>query len=174
MLARHGNIKLSKGTGKEGNGKMKDITTHIQLAKAYHSMAFTNDYIFCFIYDYSFYAVKLDNMDTATLVALSSISRTSSKRGGFAALRFRPTNAIKRSIIEMGNVVYKCSKAAFEDLCNSNKYNKGENAELIVTEKVFGEKWVKDSVPFTDGTDVDKYQVKFQGATFATERQLLA
>lgn len=152
---------------------MKNATIQLQLARAYHTLAFTNDYIFCFIYGHMFYAVKMDNVDLATLVAISIVSKTSSKRGGFAALRFRPTNAVKQSIIEMGNVVYKCTEDAFMALCNSNKYNKGENAELIVTEKVFGEKWVKDSVPFTDGADVDRYQVKFQGATFATERQLL-
>jgi hypothetical protein len=72
----------------------------------------------------------------------------------------------------MGNVVYKSTAANFKAECESNKYNKGENAERIVTEKVFGEKWVKDSVPFTDGADVSHYQIKFQGATFATERQL--
>jgi hypothetical protein len=72
----------------------------------------------------------------------------------------------------MGNVVYKCTAANFAAECASNKYNKGENAERIVTERVFGETWVKDSVPFTDGADVSHYQVKFQGATFCTERQL--
>jgi hypothetical protein len=114
----------------------------------------------------------MENVDVATLVAISNVSRTSSKRGGYAALRFRPTNAIKRAIVEMGNVVYKCTAANFAAECASNKYNKGENAERLVTEKVFGEKWAKDSVPFTDGADVSHYQVKFQGATFCTERQL--
>lgn len=151
---------------------MTDVTIHLNLANAYHANAYTNDYIFCFVLDYKFYAVKIENMDAATLVAISNVDRTSSKRGGYAALRFRPTNAIKRAIVEMGNVVYKCTAANFKAECESNKYNKGENAERLVTEKVFGEKWVKDSVPFTDGADVSHYQIKFQGATFATERQL--
>lgn len=151
---------------------MTDVTIHLNLANAYHANAYTNDYIFCFILDYKFYAVKMENMDAATLVAISNVDRTSSKRGGYAALRFRPTNAIKRAIVEMGNVVYKCTAANFKAECESNKYNKGENAERLVTEHVFGETWVKDSVPFTDGADVSHYQIKFQGATFATERQL--
>ena len=151
---------------------MTDVTIHLNLANAYHANAYTNDYIFCFILDYKFYAVKMENMDAATLVAISNVDRTSSKRGGYAALRFRPTNAIKRAIVEMGNVVYKCTAANFKTECESNKYNKGENAERLVTEHVFGETWVKDSVPFTDGADVSHYQIKFQGATFATERQL--
>lgn len=151
---------------------MTDVTIHLNLANAYHANAYTNDYIFCFVLDYKFYAVKMENMDVTTLVAISNVDRTSSKRGGYAALRFRPTNAIKRAIVEMGNVVYKCTAANFKAECESNKYNKGENAERLVTEKVFGETWVKDSVPFTDGADVSHYQIKFQGATFATERQL--
>lgn len=151
---------------------MNDLTLQLQLVNAYHNAAYTNDYVFCFVCDACFYAVKMENVDAATLNAISTVSRTSSKRGGYAALRFRPTNAVKRAIIEMGNVVYKATRASFVAECKANKYNKGENAERIVTERVFGETWVKDSVPFTDGADVSHYQVKFEGATFATERQL--
>ncbi len=151
---------------------MNDLTIQLTLTRAYHNRAYTNDYIFCFTWAGMFYAVKVENADVATLNAISTVSRTSSKRGGYAALRFRPTNAVKRTIVEMGNVVYKSTKANFDALCKSSKYNKGEVAEMLVTEKVFGEKWVKDSVPFTDGADVSHYQVKFQGATFCTEREL--
>ena len=151
---------------------MNDLTIQLTLARAYHNSAYTNDYIFCFTWAGMFYAVKVENADVATLNAISTVSRTSSKRGGYAALRFRPTNTVKRAIVEMGNVVYKSTKANFDALCKSSKYNKGEVAEMLVTEKVFGEKWVKDSVPFTDGADVSHYQVKFQGATFCTERQV--
>ena len=151
---------------------MNDLTLHLTLTNAYHTRAFTNDYIFCFTWGGLFYAVKMEDVDLATLIAISNVDRTSSKRGGYATLRFRPTNAVKRAIVEMGNVVYKCTAANFAAECKDNKYNKGENAERIVTEQVFGEKWVKDNVPFTDGADVSHYQIKFQGATFATERQL--
>lgn len=151
---------------------MNDLTIHLNLTNGYHNAAYTNDYVFCFTWAGMFYAVKMENVDVATLIAISSVSRTSSKRGGYASLRFRPTNDVKRAIVEMGNVVYKCTAANFKAECESNKYNKGENAERLVTEKVFGEKWVKDSVPFTDGADVSHYQVKFQGATFCTERQI--
>ena len=151
---------------------MNDLTTQLTLTRAYHNSAYTNDYIFCFTWAGMFYAVKMENVDVATLVSISAISRTSSKRGGYAALRFRPTNAVKRAIVEMGNVVYKCTAANFAAECKASKYNKGEVAEMVVTEKVFGEKWVKDSVPFTDGADVSHYQIKFQGATFCTERQV--
>ena len=163
-------VHLTCQGGKEN--PMNDLTIQLALARAYHNRAYTNDYIFCFTWAGMFYAVKMENADAATLNAISTVSRTSSKRGGYAALRFRPTNAVKRAIVEMGNVVYKSTKANFDALCKSSKYNKGEVAEMVVTEKVFGEKWVKDSIPFTDGADVSHYQVKFQGATFCTERQV--
>lgn len=163
-------VHLTCQGGKEN--PMNDLTIQLTLTRAYHNRAYTNDYIFCFTWAGMFYAVKVENADVATLNAISTVSRTSSKRGGYAALRFRPTNAVKRTIVEMGNVVYKSTKANFDALCKSSKYNKGEVAEMLVTEKVFGEKWVKDSVPFTDGADVSHYQVKFQGATFCTEREL--
>lgn len=151
---------------------MNDVTMHLNLANAYHNAAYTNDYIFCFTWAGLFYAVKIENVDVATLVLISVTDRAASKRGGYASLRFRPTNAIKRAIVEMGNVVYKCTAANFKAECANNKYNKGENAERIVTERVFGETWAKDSVKFTDGADISHYQIKFQGATFCTERQL--
>ena len=152
---------------------MTNTTATLTLANAYHARAYTNDYIFCFILDYKFYAVKLDNMDVATLINIATLDYTSHKKGHKASLRFRPNNDIKRSIVELGNVVFTCSKDSFEEACKANKYNKGENAERIVTENIFGETWVKDSVPFTDGADVSHYQIKFEGATFATESQLL-
>ncbi len=151
---------------------MKDLTTHVTMCDGYDSVSFTHDYIFSFTLDHMFYAVKMENVDARTLVLLTCIDRAAKSKGGAVSLRFRPTNAIKRAIIEMGIVVYKCSAAAFAALCESNKYNKGENAEKLITEMVFGETWHKDSVPFTDGADVSHYQVKFQGATFCKETQL--
>lgn len=151
---------------------MNDFTKHASMAQAYTMHAYTHDYIFCVVCDGSFYAVKMDDVNAQMLAMFTTMSRASSKKGGYATLRFRPTTAIKRAIIELGNVVYKCNKAAFLAECAASKYNKGEVAEKVVTELVFGEKWVKDSVPFTDGADVSHYQVKFEGATFATERQL--
>lgn len=162
---------MSRGNDLKGT-TMNDLTIHLNLTNGYHNAAYTNDYVFCFTWAGMFYAVKMENVDVATLTAISNVDRTSSKRGGYASLRFRPTNAVKRAIVEMGNVAYKCTAANFADECKANKYNKGENAERIVTERVFGETWVKDSVPFTDGADVSHYQVKFQGATFCTERQI--
>ncbi len=151
---------------------MNDLTLHTNFCDNYTRAAFTHDYIFAFTLDHMFYAVKMDNVDARTLVLFTTLDRAAKSKGGAVSLRFRPTNAIKRAIVEMGNVVYKCTAASFAALCESNKYNKGENAEKLVTEKVFGETWHKDSVPFTDGADVSHYQVKFQGATFCKETQL--
>ena len=152
---------------------MNDTTTHIIMCDAYTRDAYTHDYIFTFVLDRMFYAVKMESVDARTLVLFTCLDRAAKSKGGAVSLRFRPTNAIKRAIVEMGVVVYKCSAASFDALCKSNKYDKGENAEKLVTEMVFGETWHKDSVPFTDGADVSHYQVKFQGATFCKETQLM-
>lgn len=155
---------------------MKDLNTQISLARQYHRAAFTNDYVFTFTYNYKFYAVKVTDLSLETLVAITRIDRASSKRGGFASLRFKPTNAIKAAIIEMGAATVICSKAAFEEMVKSNKYNKGENAEKLVTEVLFGQTWEKDNVPFTDGGDVNAegraWQHKHEGATFCNEKSL--
>ena len=88
----------------------------------------------------------MDN--AADLMAITSISKAS--RGAGYALRFRPTNDIKRYLLAMGATVL-CSKAYFDSLVKSSKYNKGEVAEMLVTEQLFGQMWEKDSVPFTQG-----------------------
>ena len=56
-----------------------------------------------------------------------------------------------------------------------SKYNRGEIFEKLVTE-FYGQKWEKDNVPFTDDGDLTvngiAYQIKFQKATFTSEKQL--
>lgn len=155
---------------------MKDLNAHIQMARQYHAAAFTADYVFTFVYNYKFYAVKVENLSIETLVAISTLDRASSKRGGMMSLRFKPTNAIKAALVEMGAATVIMSKAAFEDYYKSNKYNKGENAEKLVTEVLFGQTWEKDNVPFTDGGDVEAegkaWQHKHEGATFCNEKSL--
>lgn len=156
---------------------MSNLNLHLNLARGYHRTAFTNNYVFTFILDYKFYAVKMADLPLETLVAISCVSRASSKRGGAATLRFRPTNAIKRTIVEMGNAYVLATKAGFEELVKSNKYNKGENAEKLVTEQMFGQTWEKDSVSYKVAGDVFAdgiaWQHKHEGATFCKETDVL-
>lgn len=155
---------------------MNDLNLHLNLARAYHNSAYTNNYIFTFALDYKVYAVEMRDMPLETLMAISTVSYTSHKKGHAAALRFRPTNAIKRAIVEMGVANVLMSKAVFEQLVKSNKYNKGENAEKLVTERLFGQTWEKDSVSYKVAGDVTAdgiaWQHKHEGATFCTELSL--
>lgn len=56
-----------------------------------------------------------------------------------------------------------------------SKYNRGEIFEKMVTE-LNGQEWEKDNVPFTDDGDLTvdgiAYQIKFEKATFTSEKQL--
>lgn len=152
---------------------MANTTLHNHMATTYTRIAYTHHYIFTFIYAGVVYAVLADMDNAADLMAITSISKAS--RGAGYALRFRPTNDIKRYLLAMGATVL-CSKAYFDSLVKSSKYNKGEVAEMLVTEQLFGQTWEKDSVPFTQGGDIESdgiaYQHKHEGATFCNEKSL--
>ena len=152
---------------------MTNTTLHNHMTATYTRVAYTHHYIFTFVYAGVVYAVLVDMDNAADLMAITSISKAS--RGAGYALRFRPTNDIKRYLLAMGATVL-CSKAYFDSLVKSSKYNKGEIAEMLVTEQLFGQKWEKDSVPFTQGGDIESdgiaYQHKHEGATFCNERSL--
>ena len=149
-----------------------NATLHAHMTNAYDNASFTHHYIFTFAYAGMVYAVNAD-MHAAELMVITSISKAS--RGAGYALRFRPTNDIKRYLIAVGATTL-CSKAYFDSLVKSSKYNKGEVAEMLVTEQLFGQTWEKGSVPFTQGGDIEAdgiaYQHKHEGATFCNERSL--
>lgn len=143
-----------------------------QLAKAYSDKAYTHDYILTFNVDGFFYAYEC-NMDANELANVAKLDKAS--RGNGYSIRFRPTNAEKRAFVRNG-AKRLMSTEAFTALFNSHKYNRGETAEMIVTEQMFGQTWEKDSVPFNEGADVITdnmaYQHKHEGATFCNELQL--
>ena len=143
------------------------------LAELYTANAYTHDYILTFNVDGGFYAYTV-NMNADELTSIAKVGRTSSKRGGDYSIRFRPTNSEKRAMVANGAELIMSTKA-FNALFESHKYNRGETAEMIVTEQMFGQVWEKDSVPFYEGADIytdDKaYQHKHEGATFCHELQ---
>lgn len=61
------------------------------------------------------------------------------------------------------------------DRLTETAYNKGENFERLVHE-YHGQEWVKDTIPFTVCGDIRvngvEIQIKFDGATFTTEKTL--
>ena len=143
-----------------------------ELAKRYHEVAFTNDYAFTFNYGGNFYLFEttLNGSELAEMVKFGMASR-----GAGCAIRFRPTNADKAEMVKRGAKVV-CSTAYFKAVFEDSIYNRGEVAEMLITEMVFGQTWEKDSVPFTQGadiyTDTRAIQHKHEGATFTNERAL--
>ena len=152
---------------------MNNATIHAHLANAYSDHAFTHNYIFTFNYCHTIYALILNDVDANALMTITKVDKAS--RGAGMSLRFRPNNDIKRYLITLGAQVL-CSDKYFNEVFHSHKYNKGETAEMLVTEQLFGQKWEKDSVPFTVAGDIEAngiaYQHKHEGATFCNEKTL--
>ncbi len=142
------------------------------LADGYTANAYTHDYVLTFNVDGGFYAYVI-HMNAAELANLAKLDKAS--RGQGMSIRFRPTNAEKRELVNNG-AQFIMSTSAFIALFESHKYNRGETAEKIVTEQLFGQTWEKDSVPFNEGadiyTDTMAYQHKHEGATFCNEGTL--
>ena len=61
------------------------------------------------------------------------------------------------------------------DLLNTDKYNKGEIFEKLVTE-FFGQTWVKDTIPFWVQGDIEvdgrQIQIKLDSATLMNTKQI--
>lgn len=139
------------------------------LINGYNELAYTHQYIFGFAYKGVVYAVTA-NADVLPYV----LKLDKASRGAGYALRFKPTNAQKLMLIAKGAEVVGTTEW-FKNEVETNKYNIGENFERIITERN-GQKWEKDSVPFTiDGdltVDGVAYQIKYDGATFTNEKTL--
>ena len=157
----------------ESGDNMKNTAMHMNMTERYTNAAATHDYVFTFTYAGNVWALCLRDVNADKLQTLTKLDRAS--RGAGLALRFKPTNADKVAMVAMGAQVL-CSVAYFNDVFASVKYNRGEVAEMLVTEQMFGQTWVKDSVPFTVDGDINadgvKWQHKHEGATFCNERTL--
>lgn len=139
------------------------------LIAQYERFAFTNCYVFGFIYEGYVYAIN-----TEGLASGMSISRESSKNGGGFAIRWNPTAAMKKAFVESG--ARKIATAEwFENEYQTTKHNRGEIFERLITEEA-GQTWAKDSVPFDKGADLTTaagaWSIKFQAATIASETYL--
>jgi hypothetical protein len=159
------NPTLSQTKAKE---KIMNIALFDNLLTRYTALAYTHEYILGFSYKGNIYAVKTVASKLAQWLTLDKASR-----GAGYAVRFCPTNAIKVALLP--NATLLCSKAYFDEMVETSIYNKGEVFEKIVTE-YFGQVWEKDNIPFTEAGDIEvdgvAYQIKFEKATFITEKSL--
>lgn len=149
---------------------MTNTTLFNSMIQRYNEHSFTHNYIFGFEYKGNIYMVEATSEALPYILTLDKASR-----GAGYSLRFKPTVEQRLYLMSLGAVVL-CSSAYFKDLVASNKYNNGENFEKLVTE-YFGQVWEKDTVPFWEDGDITvgkvAYQVKFNKASFTTEKQLL-
>jgi hypothetical protein len=148
---------------------MKNANLFNAMIDRYNELSFTHNYIYGFAYKKMVYMVHADSSVMPFVLTLDEGSRGS----GFS-LRFKPNNSQKLLLISKGAQIL-CSQTAFENTVKESKYNRGEIFEKMVTER-YGQEWEKDTVPFTDDGDLTvngiAYQIKFEKATFTSERQL--
>lgn len=141
-----------------------------EFCSAYEKFSFSHNYIIGFSYKGNIYAHICHMEDMTESLHIDSASQ---KNGGGHSLRFTPSTAFKKSILDKCFLLMTTSK--FEDEVQNSIYNKGEVFEKAITEK-YSQVWVKDNVPFYMGGDIEvngiPYQIKFQKATFCTEKQL--
>ena len=135
----------------------------------YGALSYTEQYIMGFKFHGMVYYAHMTEAQIKAVVKLDKASR-----GAGYALRFKPNVDQKVYMLQFAKVL--CSVEFFDDMVKASKYNKGEIFEQLMTEH-YGQTWVKDNVPFTDDGDITvdgvAYQIKFEAATFATEKSLM-
>lgn len=140
------------------------------LVNGYKEIAFTDKYIYGFIYKKVVY-VSFSNDDT--LEILSTLDKGS--RGSGYSLRFKPNKFQKELLRTNGTCFALCSEEFFNSEVENSIHNKGSIFEKMVTE-YYGQEWKKDTIPFTETGDLEidgiAYQIKFEKATFTTEKTL--
>lgn len=132
-----------------------------EMKNFYGDTAFTHKYLFGWTEGNDIFAAFIDWMDFSRLLLKNDKAATS--KGGMLKIRVRADSKarmiLKKSAFIIGNI---------EELNADKKHNKGENFERIVTEKLCGEQWEKDSIPYYKAGDIvykgKAIQVKFDGA----------
>ena len=133
------------------------------MMKWYEKFSAADGYIIGFVMDKMLYMVEMERIAPRFL----NVEEASRNQGD--NLRLRLKKAQKQSLAK------KAICLGSADVLTADKYNKGENFEKVVTE-YFGQEWEKDTIPFTEDGDLTvngvAYQIKFEKATFTSERQL--
>lgn len=103
---------------------------------------------------------------------LLKLDRASSKKGGMQKIRVRLSAKVKAILKATGKAI-QCGEASE---LTAGKYNKGENFERVITEKLTGKAWTKDNIPFNVAGDIrwngEEIQIKFDGAELTNEKTL--
>ena len=117
-----------------------------------------------FIENATVYTIKLKE------IKKEMVRLTTESRGGLK-LKLRITKAMKNEWLTTGKAKELISEEKFYEMVKASKYNKGEIAEKLVTEKR-GLKWTKDNVRYDKAGDIDlkrdRIQVKFENASLTS------
>lgn len=148
---------------------MKNTALYLNMISRYNALAFTHSYIFGFRYAGNIYMAYADAEMLPSILKLDNAGRNQGH-----SIRFCPNKGIKLALMPTATLL--CSTKYFDTMVSNSKYNKGEIFEKLVTEH-FGQQWHKDNVPFTEDGDITvaniAYQIKFERATFTTEKTLM-
>ena len=149
--------------------KGKTMTLN-EMITTYNAFSAADAYIFGFIVNHLLYYIRFDGHLPTELL---KFDRASSKKGGMAKVRVKATSAVKQALIASGKAVLL---GAASILDTDDKYNKGERFERVITERLTGEEWHKDSIPFTEAGDIEyggkQIQIKLDQAELTNEKIL--
>lgn len=141
------------------------------MLQTYEKLSYTSNYILGYTLNGNVYFTMCNENDLPNTLKLD---KTSSVRHAGYALRFLPNRKSKKALASKESTIL-CSKNDFEDIVKNSKYNRGEIFEKLITE-FFNQEWKKNNIPFTQQGDIvinnTHYQVKYQRATFCTQRSL--
>ena len=140
------------------------MTTKRTMIKHYRTHSAADSYILGFVENKNLYMVEVAEIMPRFL----SVEQASRNQG--ENLRLRIKKNLKKQLMRKNPV---CLGSA--DLLNTDKYNKGEIFEKLVTE-FFGQTWVKDTVPFWVQGDIEvdgrQIQIKLDSATLMNTKQI--
>ena len=137
------------------------------MMRTYHAHTAADAYLVGFLRNGLVYGLLMKELPVEWL----RLTRASSKRGGAEKLRIYIPAKVKDELAETAVVMGKES-----DLYADERYNKGDNFEKLVVEKLTGVKWFKNKTPFTVAGDFQllgkEIQVKFDGAELTNMKTL--
>lgn len=143
---------------------LKEMVAH------YNKMTAADGYIVGFTFKHLLYYVSIDGHLPEEIL---KFDRASSKRGGTAKVRVRVPAGFRKAMVETGKAIMLGAESLLQ---TEDRYNKGERFERIITERLTGETWIKDSIPFTDAGDIEldgrQIQIKLTDAELTNEKTL--
>lgn len=138
------------------------------LITAYEANTTATEYWFGFILNHMVFVVT--GMTFAEIEKFFRIEKAAQSKGGFSKIR------IKARVAECAELLPKAIPLGGEEILKDPKWNTGIKFEQIVTERIAGQTWARDSVPFWIAPDIElngrMIQVKFNGAELTNEKTI--